>query len=96
MALLADPHPRVDPELVEPLRRALRTYLERQVELLNEEVRRYPGPIARCDEQLAGLLEQRATALTQLARLETLGEQGPARADSLALAGELIDLLDRR
>jgi hypothetical protein len=82
--------------LIDALRRALRTYLERQVQLLNEEVRHYPGPIARCDDQLTGLLEQRATALAELQRLEALGAEGLARADGIALARELIDLLNRR
>ncbi|HZR67487.1 MAG TPA: hypothetical protein VFB01_00395 [Burkholderiales bacterium] len=29
---------------------------------LNAELRAYPGPIARCDEQLGGLVEQRRRA----------------------------------
>ena len=33
--------------------------LQRLAEL-SDEIRRYPTPIARCDEQLTGLLEQRA------------------------------------
>ena len=33
---------------------------------LSEAVRRYPTPIARCDEQLAGLLETRAEVLRLL------------------------------
>jgi len=33
---------------------------------LNAEISRYPGPIARCDAQLGGLLEERAR-LTRLA-----------------------------
>ena len=96
MALLANPRQRVDSELIDSLRRALRAYLERQVELLNEEVRRYPGPIARCDDQLTGLLEERASAAAQLQRLAALGDQDRARGDGLALAGDLIDLLLRR
>jgi ribosomal 50S subunit-associated protein YjgA (DUF615 family) len=96
MALLADPHQRVDSELVAAVRGAVRTYLERQVQLLNEEVRHYPGPIARCDDQLTGLLEQRTRAAAELQRLEALGDRGLARADGIALAGEVLDLLDRR
>jgi hypothetical protein len=96
MALLADPRQRVDSELIEPVCSALRKYLERQVELLNEEVRNYPTPIARCDDQLTGLLEQRASAAAQLQRLSSLGDRDLARADGIALAGELIDLLNRR
>jgi hypothetical protein len=75
----------------------VREYLERRVELLNDEVRRYPTPIARCDDQLTGLLEQRAGAAAQLQRLRLLADQNLARADGIALAGELIDLfLNRR
>ena len=92
-APLAGPRQRVDSELIESLCRVVREYLERRVELLNEEVRRYPTPIARCDDQLTGLLEQRAGALAQLQRLGSLGDQDLARADGIALVGELIDLL---
>jgi hypothetical protein len=92
----SDPRRRTDAELVESLRRAARAYLERRIEQLNEEVRHYPGPIARCDDQLTGLLEQRSSALAQLQRLESLGERGLPRADGIGLAGELIDLLERR
>jgi len=96
-APLADPRQPVDSELIESLCKVVREYLERRVELLNEEVRRYPTPIARCDDQLTGLLEQRAGALAQLQRLGSLGDQDLARADGIALAGELIDLfLNRR
>jgi len=91
--MATDPRRRVDAELIESLRSALREYLERRVGLLNEEVRRYPTPIARCDDQLTGLLEQRASAAAQLQRLHLLGDQDLARADGFALAGELIDLL---
>ena len=87
---------RVDSELIAPVCGALRRYLERQVELLNEEVRNYPTPIAHCDDQLTGLLEQRARALAQLRRLGSLGDQDLARVDGIALAGELIELLRRQ
>jgi len=32
---------------------------------LSVEISRYPGPIARCDEHLAALLEERSQLLTQ-------------------------------
>jgi hypothetical protein len=35
------------------------TCLERRIAELSEEIRRYPTPIARCDEQLVALLEER-------------------------------------
>jgi len=92
----ADSRQRSDTKLFESLRRVARSYLERRVEQLNDEVRHYPGPIARCDDQLTGLLEQRSRAVAALQRLESLGGPPPARADGVALAGELIDLLERR
>ena len=40
--------------------------LEERFAELSREIREYPTPIARCDEQLAGLLEERARILRQL------------------------------
>ena len=40
--------------------------LERRLAELSDEIHRYPTPIARCDEQLTALLEQRAAVLAQL------------------------------
>jgi hypothetical protein len=42
------------------------TWLEKRVAELSEEIRNYPGPIARCDEQLPALLEERARLLSEL------------------------------
>jgi len=39
---------------------------ERRIDELSREIREYPTPIARCDAQLAGLLEERALLLSQL------------------------------
>lgn len=47
-----------------------RRSLEQQLAELSEEVRHYPTPIARCDEQLADLLERRATVLAALREAE--------------------------
>ncbi len=44
--------------------------LERRIAELSGEIRNYPTPIARCDEQLAGLLEQRTGLLKQLKEME--------------------------
>ena len=44
----------------------MKSELERRIAELSEEIRRYPGPIARCDEQLLALLEERAKLLEQL------------------------------
>ena len=40
---------------------------------LNEEIKSYPQPIARCDAQLAGLLEERESVRRAL---EGLGKGG--------------------
>ena len=41
-------------------------YAKRRLAELSEEIRRYPGPIARCDQHLPALLEERAQLLAQL------------------------------
>lgn len=46
-----------------------RRQLDERLRALNDEIREYPQPIARCDAQLAGLLEER---LRVRARLEAL------------------------
>lgn len=56
---------------------ALVAALERRVAELSEEVRSYPGPIARCDDQLPALIERRnrvQEALTAARRLQALLE----------------------
>ena len=41
------------------------TELDAKIAALSDEIRRYPGPIARCDEQLTELLERRARLLAE-------------------------------
>ena len=43
-------------------------WAEKRIAELSEEIRRYPGPIARCDEHLPALLEERARLMAQLER----------------------------
>jgi hypothetical protein len=75
---------------------ALKRYLEFRSSALAEEVRHYPTPIARCDEQLGKLLEQRAHALSQLRRMierdsdDRAGRENP----SFAFLREFIDSYD--
>ncbi|MGH8747167.1 MAG: hypothetical protein ACREUK_11845 [Burkholderiales bacterium] len=47
-----------------------RLLLEQKFTDLCAQVRDYPAPIARCDEQLAALLEERSRVLDELARLK--------------------------
>jgi hypothetical protein len=42
-------------------------HLQNRLRHLNEEIRRYPGPIARCDEHLPALIEERAKIINELA-----------------------------
>jgi hypothetical protein len=51
--------------------------LLRRIDALSLEIRGYPTPIARCDEQLAGLLEERARLVAALAALGQREACGP-------------------
>ncbi len=42
--------------------------LQQRIAELSEEIRRYPTPIARCDEHLPALLEERSRLIEQLKR----------------------------
>ena len=57
---------------IRALRAELEAHLAQRAKRLNEEISRYPTPIARCDQHLAALLEQRAAIYGRLNRLETL------------------------
>ena len=43
--------------------------LDAKIAAISDEIRRYPTPIARCDEQLAELLERRARLLPEKGRV---------------------------
>jgi hypothetical protein len=51
--------------------------LQKRLEELSSEIRDYPTPIARCDEQLAQLLEERSALITRLKLLEDQGSCSP-------------------
>jgi hypothetical protein len=40
-------------------------WAEKRIAELSEEIRNYPGPIARCDEHLSALLEERARLVSE-------------------------------
>ena len=44
----------------------MNAHLQRELEALNETIRTYPGPIARCDEHLPALLERRSLLIQEL------------------------------
>jgi len=54
----------------------LKARLERQSAALYDEVRNYPTPIARCDDQLPLLIERRSQAM---ARLRQIVDADPGR-----------------
>ncbi len=60
---------------------ALRSHLEARTRQLSDEIRRYPTPIARCDEQLPKLIEQRAHVLNRIKVLGTFEAGRLARPD---------------
>jgi len=44
----------------------MRAELEARLAAINDEIRHYPTPIARCDEQLTALLDERSRVLVLL------------------------------
>jgi len=78
LKLRSDASPDMDLEPVVAAWSELKTYLERRSQELSMEVRNYPTPIARCDEQLAKLIEQRSGAID---RLQLLLQAAPAPSD---------------
>ena len=70
---------------VEDVADAIRAYLERCRDALNDEVRRYPTPIARCDEQLTALLDARAEVMS------LLRQDGPALVAAFCASSRLDD-----
>ena len=55
----------------------MKEILQKRLEELSSEIRDYPTPIARCDEQLAQLLEERSALITRLKLLEDQGSCSP-------------------
>jgi uncharacterized small protein (DUF1192 family) len=51
--------------------------LERRIAALSAEIRDYPTPLARRDEQLAALLEERARLMARLDGMTRDGHCGP-------------------
>jgi hypothetical protein len=54
----------------------LKARLGERLREINEEIRAYPQPIARCDAQLGGLVDERARIHAELAEIDArLGER---------------------
>ncbi len=66
---------------------ALQSHLESRAGALFSEVRHYPTPIARCDDQLPKLLEQRAHVMGRLREVREAGGLADSQRDETLLAG---------
>ena len=60
----------MDHDLAPALLESARERLRARLALLNAEIRDYPQPIARCDAQLGGLVEERARLRAQIDELD--------------------------
>ena len=62
--------------------RSLRSRLEGEARALAEEGRAYPSPIARCDDQLPGLIARRTEAYAALREVEALDREREALGEA--------------
>jgi hypothetical protein len=56
----------------------MRIDLQRRIDQLSREIRDYPTPIARCDEQLTALLDERSRLLELLHKNQQSKDGEPA------------------
>lgn len=79
-----------------PLWEAVRQHLEERRRPIEQEIRRYPPPIAGCDAQFNYLLEQRAMLSRELVRLsqamQEAGADTPAAVEAFLQASPCIDV----
>jgi len=76
---------------------ALEALLDRRVTELNDEVAHYPTPIARCDDQLPHLLEQRGEYVRRLrsVRATSRPDDTSRAAPSVESIAQLLDRYGR-
>lgn len=67
----------------------LKARLTAKLEALSEEVRAYPTPIARCDDQLPKLLDRRSAVQRLVRRANDQAEAGLTDAQFVELVEEL-------
>ncbi len=58
-----------------------RAELQRRLDAVCDEIRRYPTPIARCDEQLTALIEERSALFNLLQ--ETQDPRNPCTPEAV-------------
>ena len=71
---------RIAADSVTALGALLGVRLRARAAALAQEVRHYPAPIARCDDQLAGLLERRRRIFVALEKIDALSDGDSAAA----------------
>ena len=86
------PRDEAGPAAVQAIWGELRSHLEQRVRQLNEEIRRYPTPIARCDEQLGALLEQRAALFGRLKQMDGFAAAVLKRQSHVRRIHSVLDL----
>jgi hypothetical protein len=62
----------MDDQSIPALWADLQRHLQGRVARLNDEISHYPTPIARCDQHLAALLEQRSVLYGRLQQMDEL------------------------
>jgi uncharacterized damage-inducible protein DinB len=65
-------------------------FLQARFEALDDEIAHYPSPIARCDEQLTKLIEQRTEVLGHHRRLRQAASAGGTCVEVAHLAAQLL------
>jgi predicted component of type VI protein secretion system len=72
----------------------LQRHLQDRVARLNDEISHYPTPIARCDQHLAALLEQRSALYGRLQQMDELAAAIRALESFLAAPADNADELE--
>ena len=72
----------------------LQRHLQTRVARLNAEISHYPTPIARCDQHLAALLEQRSALYARLQQMDELATAIRALESFLAAPADNADDLE--
>jgi len=72
----------------------LQRHLQDRVARLNAEISHYPTPIARCDQHLAALLEQRSALHGRLQQMDELAGAIRALESFLASSADAADDLE--
>jgi hypothetical protein len=78
-------------ELGEGVWSRIKAFLEGERARIHEEIRAYPTPIPRCDEQFNHLIERRERLFQELVRLDTAARSNTVAGDGAARIEEFID-----